>query len=248
MKLELDSQATTRKTEPNRVDKQKILPCYRAPECVAVLTAAVTRATVTTLCPYIVDMNKILNDTCTIWFLHLIVISVSNFAPFMMASQPREYTPKCVLVTGGAGFIASFVVTRLLKAPNSDHRVVVFDKMDYCASVRNLDAVANHPNLVIVKGNILDHKAVLGALRTHEVDTVMHFAAQSHVDNSFGNSMSFSLNNTLGTHMLLEACRLAGTIRRFINVSTDEVYGGVDFEWEERLDEKVQFVSRSKKG
>ena len=76
----------------------------------------------------------------------------------------------------------------------------------------------------------------------------MHFAAQSHVDNSFGNSMSFSLNNTLGTNMLLEACSLAGTIRRFINVSTDEVYGGVDFEWEERLDEKVQFVSRSKKG
>ena len=70
----------------------------------------------------------------------------------------------------------------------------------------------------------------------------MHFAAQSHVDNSFGNSMSFSLNNTLGTHMLLEACRLAGTIRRFINVSTYDVYGGVDFEWEERLDEKVQFV------
>ena len=161
----------------------------------------------------------------------------------MMASQPREYTPKCVLVTGGAGFIASFVVTRLLKAPNSDHRVVVFDKMDYCASVRNLDAVANHPNLVIVKGNILDHKAVLDALRMHEVDTVMHFAAQSHVDNSFGNSMSFSLNNTLGTHMLLEACRLAGTIRRFINVSTDEVYGGVDFEWEERLDEKVTFYA-----
>ena len=52
----------------------------------------------------------------------------------------------------------------------------------------------------------------------------------------------------MSTHMLLEACRLAGTIRRFINVSTDEVYGGVDFEWEERLDEKVQFVSRSKKG
>ena len=158
--------------------------------------------------------------------------------------EPPEYAPKCVLVTGGSGFIASFVVVRLLSA-HPHLRVVVFDKMDYCASRRNLDAVIDHPNLVIVKGNILDHKAVCAALRSHDVDTVMHFAAQTHVDNSFGNSISFSLNNTLGTHVLLESSRLVGTIRRFINASTDEVYGGVDFEWEERLHEKVRDKTRT---
>jgi UDP-glucose 4,6-dehydratase len=62
-------------------------------------------------------------------------------------------------------------------------------------------------------------------LSTEAIDTVMHFAAQTHVDNSFGNSLAFTLNNTYGTHVLLEACRLYGAVRRFVNVSTDEVYG-----------------------
>jgi UDP-glucose 4,6-dehydratase len=63
-------------------------------------------------------------------------------------------------------------------------------------------------------------------LETEHIDTVLHFAAQSHVDNSFGNSISFTVDNVLGTHVLLEACRLfKKQIRRFIHVSTDEVYG-----------------------
>lgn len=76
-----------------------------------------------------------------------------------------------------------------------------------------------------VKGDIQCVDLLNYVLEEEQVDTVMHFAAQSHVDNSFGNSLAFTVNNALGTHVLLESCRLYGKIRRFIAVSTDEVYG-----------------------
>lgn len=76
-----------------------------------------------------------------------------------------------------------------------------------------------------IKGDIQSPDLVSYILETENIDTVMHFAAQTHVDNSFGNSLAFTMNNTYGTHVLLEACRRYGKIRRFVNVSTDEVYG-----------------------
>lgn len=76
-----------------------------------------------------------------------------------------------------------------------------------------------------VEGDILDASFLRYLLQSKAIDTVIHFAAQSHVDNSFGNSLEFTRNNVLGTHVLLEACRAYGGVRRFIHVSTDEVYG-----------------------
>ena len=76
-----------------------------------------------------------------------------------------------------------------------------------------------------VKGNICSSDLVTYVLREEEIDTIMHFAAQTHVDNSFGNSFTFTHNNIMGTHVLLESAKELGTIRRFIHVSTDEVYG-----------------------
>lgn len=77
-----------------------------------------------------------------------------------------------------------------------------------------------------VKGDIRSFDLVLHVLNTERIDTVMHFAAQSHVDNSFNNSFEFTKTNVEGAHALLEACRLAqNAIRRFLHVSTDEVYG-----------------------
>jgi len=76
-----------------------------------------------------------------------------------------------------------------------------------------------------IKGDIQSADLLNYILEEEQIDTVMHFAAQSHVDNSFGNSLAFTLNNSYGTHVLLESCRLFGKIRRFIAMSTDEVYG-----------------------
>lgn len=141
------------------------------------------------------------------------------------ADAPADtYKPKNVLITGGCGFIASHVVIRLAK--NYPHyKIVVLDKMDYCASVNNLAGVMDQPNVKLVKGDIQSMDLLSFVLQTEAIDTIMHFAAQTHVDNSFGNSLAFTMNNTYGTHVMLEAARMTGTIQRFINVSTDEVYG-----------------------
>ena len=98
---------------------------------------------------------------------------------------------------GGAGFIASHVVCLLVhRYPTM--RVIVLDKLDYCASLRNLESVASEPNFKFVKGDICSGDLVSYLLETERIDTVMHFAAQTHVDNSFGNSLAFTLNNTYG--------------------------------------------------
>lgn len=96
----------------------------------------------------------------------------------------------------------------------------------------NLDEIKDYPNYKFVKGNICSSDLVTYVLAAEEIDTIMHFAAQTHVDNSFGNSFQFTQNNIMGTHVLLESAKLAG-IKRFIHVSTDEVYG------EQRLDQEA---------
>jgi UDP-glucose 4,6-dehydratase len=103
-------------------------------------------------------------------------------------------------------------------------KIVNFDRLDYCSCLSNLDPIKDLPNYTFVKGNICSSDLVNFVLSTHQIDTIMHFAAQTHVDNSFGNSFQFTQNNVMGTHVLLESAKLAG-IKRFIHVSTDEVYG-----------------------
>ena len=96
--------------------------------------------------------------------------------------------------------------------------------MDYCSSLRNLDVVRDRPNFKFVKGNILSSDLVNYLLAKESIDTIIHAAAQTHVDNSFRNSLAFTENNVLGTHVLIEAAKSHG-MKRFIHVSTDEVYG-----------------------
>jgi UDP-glucose 4,6-dehydratase len=138
------------------------------------------------------------------------------------------YKPKNILITGAAGFIASHVANRLIRN-YPDYKVVVLDKLDYCSTLKNLSLeTRNSPNFRFVKGDIASADLVNYLLITESIDTIMHFAAQTHVDNSFGNSFEFTKNNIYGTHVLLEACKVTGGIRRFIHVSTDEVYGETD--------------------
>jgi len=132
-----------------------------------------------------------------------------------------------MLITGGLGFIGSnFVNFHITKYP--DQKIIVLDKMDYCSSMKNVD---DNNNVKIIVGNILDKHIVQKILYEHNIHTIIHFAAQSHVDNSFYNSITFTENNILGTHILLETTKEynenTNNIKKFIHVSTDEVYGEV---------------------
>ncbi|KAL9275783.1 hypothetical protein AKJ16_DCAP25964 [Drosera capensis] len=141
--------------------------------------------------------------------------------------EMSSYKPKNILITGAAGFIASHVANRLVRS-YPEYKIVVLDKLDYCSNLKNLRHSQSAPNFKFVKGDIGSADLVNYVLITESIDTIMHFAAQTHVDNSFGNSFEFTKNNIYGTHVLLEACKVTGQIRRFIHVSTDEVYGETD--------------------
>lgn len=93
-----------------------------------------------------------------------------------------------------------------------------------CSCIENCDEIKDLPNYKFVCGNICSPELVKYVLETEKIDTIMHFAAQTHVDNSFGNSFQFTQNNIMGTHVMLESAKDVG-IKRFIHVSTDEVYG-----------------------
>ena len=145
-----------------------------------------------------------------------------------VAAEPEAedtYTPHNIMVTGGAGFIASHIVLQLVKK-YPQYMVVNFDKLDYCSSLSNLNEIKGARNYKFIKGNIGSADLVRYVLETEKIDTIIHAAAQTHVDNSFGNSFAFTENNVMGTHVLIETAKDVG-IKRFIHVSTDEVYGSV---------------------
>ena len=116
----------------------------------------------------------------------------------------------------------------------------MYDRLDYCSCLENLNELQDLPNFKFIKGDIATADLVTYALLEEKIDTIMHFAAQTHVDNSFGNSFAFTQSNIYGTHVLLECAKNCPTIRRFIHVSTDEVYGeGEDFETDPMSEEHV---------
>src|SRR5947209_7207124 len=129
-----------------------------------------------------------------------------------------------LFVTGGCGFIGSNFVRHLLTSDPSV-RVVNFDALTYAGNLANLADVANHPRYRFVKGDIIDRAAVDAALGAN-VRSVVHFAAESHVDRSIHDSGPFVKSNVLGTQVLLDAAR-AHNVDRFVHVSTDEVYGSL---------------------
>ena len=132
---------------------------------------------------------------------------------------------KSILITGGCGFIGSNFINYLF-AMNDDCNIINLDAMYYCADVNNIDKKnRDSPRYTFVRGNICSFDLVRHILDTHKIDTIVHFAAQSHVQNSFDDSLQYTNDNVLGTHTLLECSRRYGKIERFVHISTDEVYG-----------------------
>jgi UDP-glucose 4,6-dehydratase len=132
---------------------------------------------------------------------------------------------KNLLITGGCGFIASNFINYYLPL-HGNVKIINIDAMYYCASEDNVtEDIRNSDQYVFIKGNICSVDIVNHILNQYEIDSVIHFAAQTHVQNSFDDSLQFTQDNIVGTHTILECCRKYGKIERFIHVSTDEVYG-----------------------
>ena len=129
-----------------------------------------------------------------------------------------------ILVTGGAGFIGSNFIRHMLKK-YPDYHIVNLDKLSYAGNLDNLKDVEGHPNYTFIKGDICDVKVVSAAVEG--VDAIVNFAAETHVDRSILEPGSFIQTDVYGTYVLLEALKEKG-IGRYIQISTDEVYGSIE--------------------
>lgn len=146
-----------------------------------------------------------------------------------------------ILVTGGAGFIGSnFILYWIKHYP--DDQIVNLDKLTYAGNLDNLKLIENNKNYTFIKGDICDPDTVQKAMQG--VDTVVHFAAESHVDRSIMEPAPFVLTNILGTQVLLAAA-LKNNIKRFHHVSTDEVYGSLELDSKEKFSEETKYNPRS---
>jgi dTDP-glucose 4,6-dehydratase/UDP-glucose 4,6-dehydratase len=145
----------------------------------------------------------------------------------------NEYKPIKILVTGGAGFIGSNFINYMLDT-YPDIFILNIDKLSYVSNIKNIDEKYRNDSsrYKLEISDINNKNLVLLCLKHYSIDTIVHFAAESSVDNSFGNSLEFTFSNVLGTHTLLECARVYGNIQRFIHISTDEVFGEVDIDHE----------------
>ena len=139
---------------------------------------------------------------------------------------------RSILVTGGAGFIGSHVVRHFVNQ-YPHYRIFNLDKLTYAGNLENLQDIEQAPNYRFVKGDITDAELVESLFRSFQIDSVVHLAAESHVDRSISDPLAFIQTNIVGTTVLLNAARrmwedLAG--KRFYHVSTDEVYGSLGAE------------------
>ena len=143
-----------------------------------------------------------------------------------------NFEPRNILITGGAGFIGANFVRHWL-ARGGAGRVVVFDALTYAGNIESLAGLDRNPRYVFAQGDICDEDAVRAALEQHGIDTLVHFAAESHVDRSILGPDDFIRTNVVGTHVLLKVAKSlwidikAKPAHRFHHVSTDEVYGSL---------------------
>ena len=140
---------------------------------------------------------------------------------------------KNILITGGAGFIGNHAV-RLFVNKYPDNRIICLDKLTYAGNLANLKDVENAPNYQFVKADICDFEQMLQIFKTYEVTDVIHLAAESHVDRSIKDPFTFAMTNVMGTLSLLQAAKEHWkedyASHRFYHISTDEVYGALEFD------------------
>ncbi len=142
-----------------------------------------------------------------------------------------------ILVTGGAGFIGSNFI-RMVLSEHTDCFVVNLDRLTYAGNLENLAEFLNHPNHKFIKGDICDGALVEKIIEQHKVEAIINFAAESHVDRSITEAKVFLETNVAGTLTLLEAAR-DKKLERFIQISTDEVYGAL------ALNEDAKFTEQT---
>ncbi len=146
-----------------------------------------------------------------------------------------------ILVTGGAGFIGSNFIQYWLKKYPVD-KIINLDKLTYAGDLNNLQEIEHNKNYQFIKGDINDIKLIDKLMQ--KVDTVVHFAAETHVDNSISGPDIFVTTNVVGTHNLLKSA-LKYKIKRFHHVSTDEVFGSLDLKDEVKFNEQTNYDPRS---
>ncbi|KKQ57956.1 MAG: dTDP-glucose 4,6-dehydratase, dTDP-glucose 4,6-dehydratase [Microgenomates group bacterium GW2011_GWC1_38_14] len=146
-----------------------------------------------------------------------------------------------LLVTGGAGFIGSNFIKYWLQNHPTD-KIINFDKLTYAGNLENLSDLENNPNYAFVQGDICDAETVLKNMEG--VDIVVHFAAESHVDRSIMEPAAFVMTNIVGTQVLLDAA-LKNNIKKFHHVSTDEVFGHLSLDDQEKFNENTPYDPRS---
>ncbi len=141
-----------------------------------------------------------------------------------------------ILITGGAGFIGSHVV-RLFVNRYPQYHIVNLDKLTYAGNLANLADIESMPNYTFVRADICDYEAVANILRAHNIDAIVHLAAESHVDRSIRDPFAFAHTNVIGTLTLLQAARCYWESlperyegKKFYHISTDEVYGALNFD------------------
>ncbi|WP_455110474.1 dTDP-glucose 4,6-dehydratase [Porphyromonas sp.] len=146
-----------------------------------------------------------------------------------------KYT-RSLLITGGAGFIGGHVV-RLMTQRYPDYHIICLDKLTYAGNLETIADVAEAPNFTFVQADICDFDTVRRLLIEHEVDGIIHLAAESHVDRSISDPFTFARTNVLGTLSLLQAAKEVWSARpegyegkRFYHISTDEVYGALELD------------------
>ncbi|MEX2013237.1 MAG: dTDP-glucose 4,6-dehydratase [Candidatus Levyibacteriota bacterium] len=152
-----------------------------------------------------------------------------------------EKSGQKILVTGGAGFIGSNFILYWLKNHLGDE-IVNLDKLTYAGNLENLRSVQDNPSYKFVKGDITDPEVVGNVMEG--VDTVVHFAAESHVDRSISRPSDFVMTNVVGTQVLLNAA-LKNNVKRFHHISTDEVFGTLELNDSNKFSERTSYNPRS---
>ncbi len=150
-------------------------------------------------------------------------------------------TPMRLLVTGGAGFIGSNFIHHWVRN-YPDNTIVNLDKLTYAGNLMNLKSIEKHPTYTFVRGDICDRATV--DLLMKDTDVVVHFAAETHVDNSIADAAPFLRTNVFGTYTLLESARKY-QVQRFHHISTDEVYGALELDTQEKFTEHTPYDPHS---